>query len=290
MVHFTKAGPGEVLRAAQKDEIWCDRIQKSWWDIILKIGGTRQWLKVKNIPVGQLIYNSATTLCGLQTLGEEYTGIVQVDPTGIRVPSFTRRLIMVVLNSFGHVFIEHFLKRFEMYIRNNHYIRPEAKTEILSKVKTLRSILSFIEKVHKAVFYSQGLFYQISKRTTGVHYVLIRKWLKDYESLYGFKVLGSITFLHLLGLSISTTYKWWKTVDGPKDGNIVQETSSSPSPVSHLKKCPLCLEQRKNVSVTPCGHLFCWTCITEWLQVQNQCPICREVVQPSRVVPLRNYQ
>lgn len=39
MVQFTKAGPGEILRAAQKDEIWSEKIQKSWWDIILKIGG-----------------------------------------------------------------------------------------------------------------------------------------------------------------------------------------------------------------------------------------------------------
>lgn len=290
MIGFTKAGPGEILRAAQKDEVWSDRVQKSWWDIILKVGGTRQWMKIKNIPVGQLIYNSATTLCGLQTLGEEYTGIVQIDPTGVNVPTFARRLIMVVLNCFGHFFIDYLLTHFEMYIRNNHYIRPEVKAEILKSVKTLKNTLSFIEKLHKAVFYSQGLFYHISKRTTGIHYVLIRKWLKDYESLYGFKVLGCITVLHLLGISVHSTYKWWNTVEGPKDVNVVQQTSSVSAPASHAKKCPLCLEQRKNVSVTPCGHLFCWTCIIEWLQVQSQCPICREIVQPSRVVPLRNYQ
>ena len=45
-------------------------------------------MKIKNIPFGQLIYNTATTLSGLQTLGEEYTGIVQVDPTGVNVSSF----------------------------------------------------------------------------------------------------------------------------------------------------------------------------------------------------------
>lgn len=78
---------------------------------------------------------------------------------------------MVVLNSFGHFFIEYFLVRFEMYIRNHHCIRPVAKTEVLNGIKVLRGILAFIEKLHKVIFYSQGVFYHISKRTTGIHYV-----------------------------------------------------------------------------------------------------------------------
>jgi hypothetical protein len=45
--------------------------------------------------------------------------------------------------------------------------------------------------------------------------------------------------------------------------------------------CPICiralseLTQAELVS-TPCGHLFCYTCIHEWIITNQNCPICRK--------------
>lgn len=40
-----------------------------------------------------------------------------------------------------------------------------------------------------------------------------------------------------------------------------QHTQSSGS---RAARCILCLEERRHSTSTPCGHLFCWECITEW--------------------------
>uniref|UniRef100_T1JNA0 RING-type domain-containing protein n=1 Tax=Strigamia maritima TaxID=126957 RepID=T1JNA0_STRMM len=47
------------------------------------------------------------------------------------------------------------------------------------------------------------------------------------------------------------------------------------------QRCSLCLEKRINSTTTPCGHLFCWHCIVEWVLNKPECPLCRELLTPS---------
>lgn len=58
-------------------------------------------------------------------------------------------------------------------------------------------------------------------------------------------------------------------------------------PSGQQSKCTLCLELYKDPSVTTCGHVFCWTCIRDWVREKPECPLCRQEVIPSKVLPLR---
>nr|POE63594.1 peroxisome biogenesis factor 10 [Quercus suber] len=53
------------------------------------------------------------------------------------------------------------------------------------------------------------------------------------------------------------------------------------------RKCTLCLEAMKDPAVTTCGHVFCWTCVTDWLREQPMCPLCRQSALVQHVLPLR---
>jgi peroxin-10 len=53
------------------------------------------------------------------------------------------------------------------------------------------------------------------------------------------------------------------------------------------RKCTLCLDAMKDPSVTTCGHVFCWTCIGDWVREKPECPLCRQNVLVQHILPLR---
>ncbi|KIW70670.1 hypothetical protein PV04_02915 [Phialophora macrospora] len=58
-------------------------------------------------------------------------------------------------------------------------------------------------------------------------------------------------------------------------------------PAGQQRKCTLCLEPFRDPSVTTCGHVFCWTCVQDWVKEKAECPLCRQSVLSQKVLPLR---
>lgn len=147
---------------------------------------------------------------GKQTLGEEYVTIVQVDPTKRRIPSRSRRGLLVLL----HVVFPYLLNKVLVCLENEleaggqesggssgsratrpwnleGWLRRGAQKVVallsepqrkacLPAVFALQQGLTLLQRLHVAVFYLSGSFYHLSKRAAGISYVSPPSWYSTY--------------------------------------------------------------------------------------------------------------
>ena len=56
----------------------------------------------------------------------------------------------------------------------------------------------------------------------------------------------------------------------------------------NYNECPICLCNAKLPVVTGCGHIFCWECIKQWVNVKGllECPVCKGGIKLNEVIKL----
>lgn len=50
-------------------------------------------------------------------------------------------------------------------------------------------------------------------------------------------------------------------------------------------RCPICVELISNPFVTPCGHTFCFACISTHLRTKSSCPSCGAYLVQEHIHP-----
>ncbi|XP_016993931.2 peroxisome biogenesis factor 10 [Drosophila takahashii] len=292
-----RARQPEIVRSVQKDARYTNELAEDFSDV-LRLTGPRNWIKYNQMCrlLAELSYHGFASANSLQTLGEEYTGIIQVDGNYKQIPSRLLQLIAIVLEFGGDSLFQRLLQKLDTYVAEHEEIREEAKPQLKKIIQRLRHSPSYVKALHKSLFYLDAGKYQLSKRTTGINYVLIRHWLQPEFSLYGYKILGVITFLQVsVSLAISGWDAWRehkrKQLEEIKQvgKKFLQRGSSEKDADPDAPQCILCLEPRSNSSLTPCGHIFCWSCLLGWLEERDECPLCRESLKKSQVIQLQNY-
>ncbi|XP_019552233.3 peroxisome assembly protein 10-B [Aedes albopictus] len=297
-LYHANAGQAEIIRTIQKDQTYIDEIRSQLSDILLLVS-QRNWFKYNHLCklIAEVLYHHYAIVHNLQTLGEEYTGIIQVDSNYVMLPNKALQIFAILLEYGGEHVVDRILTRLQTEIDRSEEMLPEAKERLVRLLDGLKFIVPYVRGFHTSAFYICGGRYHISKRLTGINYILIRNWLKENHSIYGFRILGVVTLLQLL---LSLIVKWFERSKKARAGNTaavastsqrstLQTGSSTSGSTSKSNKCALCMELAVDLSATQCGHLFCWVCILNWLDERQICPICREAIKKSRVIRLQNF-
>ncbi|KAG7273374.1 hypothetical protein CRUP_022917, partial [Coryphaenoides rupestris] len=158
--------------------------------------------------------------------------------------------------------------------------------------------LALLRRLHAALFYLTGTFYHLSKRAAGVSYLRVMGVGEDDQAVRtSYRLLGAVSLLQLaitLALQVNNyrhrqrARQEWKLYRSLEPSCGPSQRAGAP-PGRTAARCILCLEARRHSTSTPCGHLFCWECITEWCNTKTECPLCREKFPPHRLIYLRNY-
>ncbi|CAL5068913.1 unnamed protein product [Urochloa decumbens] len=78
-------------------------------------------------------------------------------------------------------------------------------------------------------------------------------------------------------------------MDGDKVGGKGAAKKDGVCECSSSFECNICLDAAKQPVVTPCGHLFCWPCLYQWLHshsAHSECPVCKGEVLEVNVTPI----
>lgn len=295
--YYANARQPEILRTVQKDAAFTNQLGHDFSNI-LRFTSKKFWIKYNSLCtlLIELAYHGFASYKNLQTLGEEYTGIIQIDSKYIALPNKLLQLISIVMEYAGEQLLIKLIKNVELEIERNADICPEAKIQLKRCCSFILHAIPYIQAMHRTWFYLFGGKYQIARRLTGINYVLIRHWLNIKHSVYGYKILGIISSLQLALVFMAFLKEAIRsnqitTTAIQKVSGLKKRMTTTLNATNDLNqpKCILCLEERHNTCSTICGHLFCWSCIMDWIDQKEECPVCREAIKKSTIVYLMNF-
>lgn len=239
--------------------------------------------KIYPIIISGLLYIKSK-LSPFQLISEEYLNI--------NIKNKDKFVIFLLLNALESLIIKYidtfftFCYSFFFNLKNN--------TEKISYYgKCMKSIFKHIQNIQNIIL---GMIFY--KSITPVEYNPVYDNLDKPIKLlsYGFIIKNTYNIFQNIKKMFNVYYieenNEEKRIENFKDnkndendeGSYLTENNDDNENI-----CLLCLNKYNQVCCTPCGHLFCWSCIHLYLNEKNNCPKCKLNCKPQEILFLQNY-
>ncbi|KAJ1894401.1 hypothetical protein LPJ66_005217, partial [Kickxella alabastrina] len=71
-----------------------------------------------------------------------------------------------------------------------------------------------------------------------------------------------------------------------RDSTMFNENSGNGGSGANEFSCNICFDTATDPVLTICGHLFCWSCLVQWLERSATCPVCKAGCDKDKVIPV----
>ncbi|CCL98403.1 uncharacterized protein FIBRA_00398 [Fibroporia radiculosa] len=315
---FPPAQQAQIIRSNQRDFIHLSALREQLDGVLRTWLGTRRltrWDREVELAT-KLLYYGMTVGRATQTLGEEYTDIWSHSSRTGQLPSLRTRAALILLPTLPSYVMARWGSSFS------------STSTIGSLLRKLPDCLEVLSEVNLAVFYFRGTYYDLVKRVLRLRYVsslpanpntrppsysllgillatrlIYRLWnlcrtlshteAKDHNSLRGKDPAGHAEEAYIDDKPVSTMLSRVDSDEAPEilaenDERTVLDFAQISSQLRANRNCTLCLEERTATTATECGHLFCWDCIVGWGREKPECPLCRQSLSLTSLLPIYN--
>ncbi|CAD8048688.1 unnamed protein product [Paramecium sonneborni] len=168
------------------------------------------------------------------------------------------------------------------------YQQQNQTQKLLKYLPDINDVVEGIQDFHLAIFLIQGTYFEISKRLTQIQFIFNR--IPPNHNIK-YKRIGQAYLLLLFLQFTKYLYNFIQKINNENIKDQVNKERNITTNESNDKftQCLICYDNSTNVTCTPCGHLFCWDCIMQQINLKQQCPICRSDCQAQQLIQLYNY-
>ncbi|KAL7080379.1 hypothetical protein ACQ4LE_000143 [Meloidogyne hapla] len=248
----------EVIISRRRDEEQLKLINERLQQLFRTCFSDLEYIKHQRfIPaLSYFVYFSSTNILGMQSLGEEYVGLLQTNSSR-KLPSLLQRLIFVFIDTF-------------LLLPNNYQILNffpfgiNLKTFLRLNFVNIFKSLSEISKFEGFTF---------GKRIAGISYLSIRPQQNKFSNIFRLIIIIA-TAIKLITILLHS-FKQCKL-------NFTENEENE------FRKCNICYSNKQQLCL-PCGHLFCIQCIPDFIDKNNfttRCAYCRKIFEADRLIPL----